>query len=105
MSDNAENAATRLWRDRVHLREQERNEAQARARLAEEKVAVLTAENDEIVAENARLRDLSNRLAIKIAHLSDQKDLLATEVARLRVLSTLQRSAFNSTHEPPDPVS
>ena len=37
MSDN-ENAATRLWRDRVQLREQERDEAQARARLAEEKV-------------------------------------------------------------------
>src|SRR4051794_40552849 len=63
MSDTTENAATRLWRDRVQLREQERNEA--RARFVEEKVAVLTAENDQIAAENARLRDLSDRLAIK----------------------------------------
>src|SRR3954451_24458147 len=70
MSDTAENTATRLWRDRVHLREQERDEAQARARLAEEKVAVLTAENDQIAAENARLQDLSDRLPIKIARLS-----------------------------------
>ena len=88
MSDAAENTVTRLWRDRVHLREQERDEAQAGARLAEEKVAVLTAENDQIAAENARLRDLSDRLAIKIARLNDQNDLLASEVARLRVLST-----------------
>ena len=28
MSDKAETAAIRLWRDRVHLREQERDEAQ-----------------------------------------------------------------------------
>ena len=32
MSDKAETAAIRLWRDRAHLREQERDEAQARAR-------------------------------------------------------------------------
>src|SRR4051812_48710648 len=37
---------------------------------------------------SARLRDLSDRLAIKIARLNDQNDLLASEVARLRVLST-----------------
>src|SRR5919199_1922253 len=48
MSDKAETAAIRLWRDRAHLREQERNEAQARARIAEEKVAILTAENDRL---------------------------------------------------------
>jgi hypothetical protein len=58
MSDNAETAASRLWRDQVHLREQERNEARALARIAEEKVAILTAENDRLADEIARLRAL-----------------------------------------------
>ena len=74
MSDTAENTATRLWRDRVQLREQERDEAQARARIAEQNAVSLTAENERLAIENARLRDLSDRLA--------------TEVARLRVLNT-----------------
>jgi hypothetical protein len=63
MNNTAESAATRLWRDRAHLREQERNDAQVRARITEEKVASLTAENarlcalnDQLAAENARLR-------------------------------------------------
>ncbi len=99
MSDTTENAATRLWRDRVHLREQERNEAQDRARIAKEKVAVLTAENDEIAAENARLRELSDRLAIKIARLSDQNDRLATEIARLRALLAAAASQARSDTE------
>ena len=60
MSDKAETAAIRLWRDRAHLREQERDEAQARARIAEEKVAILTAENDRLAEEVARLRALLN---------------------------------------------
>jgi len=51
MSDEKETVASRLWRDRVQIREQERNDAQARARIAEEKVAIL-------LAENARLRAL-----------------------------------------------
>ncbi len=55
MSEDAEAAAARLWRDRAQIREQERNEAQARARVAEEKVAILTAENDRLAEENARL--------------------------------------------------
>ena len=55
MSEDAEAAAARLWRDRAQIREQERNEAQARARIAEEKVAILTAENDGLAEENARL--------------------------------------------------
>ncbi len=88
MSDTAENTATRLWRDRVQLREQERDEAQARARIAEQNAVSLTAENERLATENARLRDLSDRLAIKVARLNDQNDLLATEVARLRVLNT-----------------
>lgn len=56
MNEETETVATRLWRDRVQLREQERNEAQARLRIAEEKVAILMAENDRLAAENARLR-------------------------------------------------
>lgn len=56
MSDDTETVATRLWRDRVQIREQERNDAQARARIAEEKVVILMAENDRLAAENARLR-------------------------------------------------
>src|SRR5215210_5621064 len=84
MRETTENAATRLWRDRVQLREQERDEAQARARLAEGKVAALTAENDRLASENAHLRDQNNRLAVEIARLSDQNDRLAAEIARLR---------------------
>jgi regulator of replication initiation timing len=56
MNEETETVATRLWRDRVQLREQERNEALARLRIAEEKVAILMAENDRLAAENARLR-------------------------------------------------
>src|SRR3954447_9287866 len=55
MSDKAEAAAIRLWRDRAHLREHERDEAQAQARIAEEKVAILTAENDRLAEEIVRL--------------------------------------------------
>jgi regulator of replication initiation timing len=58
MSDEKETVASRLWRDRVQIREQERNEALARLRIAEEKVAILLAENDRLTAENARLRAL-----------------------------------------------
>ena len=60
MNDEKETVATRLWRDRVQIREQERDDAQARARIAEEKVAILMAENDRLAAENARLRALLN---------------------------------------------
>jgi hypothetical protein len=60
MNDEQETVATRLWRDRVQIREQERNDAMARARIAEEKVAILMAENDRLAAENARLRALLN---------------------------------------------
>ena len=58
MSDEKETVASRLWRDRVQIREQERNEALSRLRIAEEKVAILLAENDRLTAENARLSAL-----------------------------------------------
>src|SRR3712207_2639568 len=70
MSDRPKTAATRLCQDRVQLREQERNEAQTRARVAEEKVAFLTVENE--------------RRATESAHLKDQNDRLAAEIVRLR---------------------
>lgn len=56
MKDDTETVATRLWRDRVQIREQERDDALARARVAEEKVAILMAENDRLSTEIARLR-------------------------------------------------
>ncbi len=58
MSD--ETAVARLWRDRVQIREQERDEARSRARIAEDRVALLMAENDKLLAENAHLRALLN---------------------------------------------
>jgi hypothetical protein len=58
MGGELETVATRLWRDRVQVREQERNEALARARIAEEKVAILNAENDRLAGEVAHLRAL-----------------------------------------------
>ena len=58
MSDHNETAAARIWRDRVQIREQERDDARARARVAEDKVALLMAENDQLTAEIARLRAL-----------------------------------------------
>lgn len=58
MSEESESVANRLWRDRAQLREQERNEALARLRIAEEKVTILMAENERLAAENARLRML-----------------------------------------------
>jgi cell division protein FtsB len=84
MSDAAENAASRLWRDRAQLREQERNEAQARACLAERQVTALTAENDRLASRNTHLSDQNNRLAVEIARLAAQSDRLAAEIARLR---------------------
>lgn len=58
MSDKSETVADRLWRDRAQIREQERNEVLARLRIADEKVAILMAENERLAAENARLRTL-----------------------------------------------
>ena len=60
MSDHNEIVASRLWRDRAQIREQERDDARARLKIAEEKVAILLAENDRLAAENARLRERVN---------------------------------------------
>lgn len=60
MNEDNEGVAIRLWRDRAQLREQERNEVQARLRIAEEKIAILLAENDRLAAENARLKAVSS---------------------------------------------
>ena len=90
MSDAAETIAARLWRDRVQLREQERDEAQARARLAEQKVAALMAENDRLASENNQLSDQNDRLAIEIARLSVQNERLAVEIAQLRASPALE---------------
>jgi len=54
MNDAAETAAARLWRDRAQIREHERDEARAQARIAAEKVAILSAENDRLSTENTR---------------------------------------------------
>ena len=86
MSDNAENAATRLWRDRAQLREQERDEAQARARIAEEQEAALTADNDRLARQNLQLSDQSNRFAMEVARLNVQNERLAADIAGLRAL-------------------
>ena len=58
MSEETEGVAIRLWRDRAQLREQERNETQARLRIAEGKVSILMAENERQAAEIARLKAL-----------------------------------------------
>jgi hypothetical protein len=60
LSDKDETIANRLWRDRAQIREQERDDALARLKIAEEKVAILLAQNDHLAAENARLRERVN---------------------------------------------
>ena len=94
MSDKAETAAIRLWRDRAHLREHERDEAQARARIAEEKVATLAAENDRLADEIARLRALLNPDAAQARAETEQqmKDL------KTALLALLDQSSGSSLH-------
>jgi hypothetical protein len=94
MSDQAEAVATRLWRDRAQLREQERNEAQARARIAEEKVAILMAENDRLATEIARLRaQLMPDAARARAETEQQMEALRTEL-----MSLLDQPSDSSLH-------
>jgi hypothetical protein len=58
MSDKDETVATRIWRDRAQIREQERDDARARLRITEDKMAILMHEINQLAAENARLRAL-----------------------------------------------
>ena len=102
MSETTENAATRLWRDRVQLREQERDEAQARARLAEEKVAALTAENDRLACQNAQLSDQSNRFAMEVARLNAQNERLAADIADLRALRATEATRSETEQQMED---
>jgi hypothetical protein len=102
MTETTENAATRLWRDRLQLREQERDEAQRRARLAEEKVTLLSAENDRLVRENARLGDQSSRLAIEVARLSAQNERLAADIADLRALRATEATRSETEQQMED---
>ena len=72
MSDTTESPTVRLWRDRAQLREQERNEALVLARMAEERIASLTAESARLASENARLRAFNQRLVTDNARLRTQ---------------------------------
>jgi regulator of protease activity HflC (stomatin/prohibitin superfamily) len=99
MSDTAESPTTRLWRDRVQLREQERGEAQRRATLAEEKVTLLSAENDRLARENACLSEQNNRLAVEVARLSAQNERLAADVVGLLALRAAEATRFVSETE------
>ena len=100
MGETAENVAARIWRDRAQIREDERDEAQARARLAEGKLEALTAENDQLARRNIQLRDQNDRLAVEIARLSSQTERLASEIARLRASPAVQAAeARNETEQ------
>src|SRR3954465_14914997 len=87
MNDDTEGVAIRLWRDRAQLREQERNEIQARLRIAEEKIAILMAENDRLATENGRLRALLNPDTGSSAHAETQMQMEALKNALLPLLS------------------
>src|SRR4051812_45313519 len=94
MSDKAEAAAIRLWRDRAHLREHERDEAQARVRIAEEKIAILTAENDRLADEVARLLALLMPDAARARAETEQQ----MEALRTELLSLLDQPSDSSLH-------
>ena len=96
MSNTAESAMARLWRDRVQRREQERNEAQTRACVAEERLAALTAETERLARENALVRAQNDRLAVTVARLTAEKERLAADLAGLRE----QRAAAPARAEP-----
>jgi hypothetical protein len=93
MIGELEAVATRMWRDRVQVREQERNEALARARIAEEKVALLSAENDQLASEVARLRALLAPDEFR-ARAETEEQMAAL---RLALLPMLTRSSVEQT--------
>jgi hypothetical protein len=89
MSETAEAATARLWRDKVEIRERERDEARARARIAEEKVAILLAENDRLAAEIARLRaPQGSNAATAKAEIEGQMDAIRTALSPLLAQTT-----------------
>ena len=81
MSDKAESPASRLWRDQVQLREHERDEARARTRISEEKVAILTAENDRLADEIARLGVLLTKRDAAQARAETEKQMENLRIA------------------------
>jgi len=88
MNNPAEITASRLWRDRAQIREQERNHAQECARIAEQKVAILTAENDRLASENAILRaQLVPDAAQTSTEIECQMEALRSALASLGVRS------------------
>jgi hypothetical protein len=91
MSDKAESPASRLWRDQVQLREHERDEARARTRISEEKVAILTAENDRLADEIARLRALLTAAHPAPARAETEQQM---EDLRTALLSQLDQPAW-----------
>ena len=94
MSETTENAAPRRWRDRAHLREREQDEALAKARIAEEKVAILTAENDQLATEIARLRALLAPDAVRARAETEQQ----MEALKGALLELLDQPSGNSLH-------
>ena len=95
MSDKAESPASRLWRDQVQLREHERDEARARTRISEEKVAILTAENDRLADEIARLRALLTAAHPAPARAETEQQM---EDLRTELLSLLDQPSDSSLH-------
>ena len=96
MSSTAESAMARLWRDRVQRREQERDEAQTRACVAEERLVALTAETERLARGNALVRAQNDRLAVMVARFTAQNERLAANLAGLRE----QRAAAPARAEP-----
>ena len=88
MNDEAETAAVRLWRDRAAVRERERDEARAQARIAVEKVAILSAENERLSTDNARLRAQIDRDARTRAELEMQMEALRCALTPLLLPSS-----------------
>jgi hypothetical protein len=93
MNEESESVAIRLWRDRAQLREQERNEVQTRLRIAEEKIAILTGENDRLAAEIARLK----ALAAPDAGAAQTETELQMEALKGALMSLISRPADTLT--------
>ena len=91
MSDEAGSVAVRLWRDRAQVREEERNDAQARLRIAQEKVAILMVENERLEDEIARLRAFNAPDEVA-AHMEIELQMEALRGALLSLSPSVQAS-------------